>query len=164
MSSSALVQLAVIVAVLAVLVPATGRYLAAVYGDGAAPGDRMFTPVERMVYRLCGIDAASEQRWTSYLRSLLAFSVVGFGVLYLILRFQGTLPGNPVELRAVPAALAFNTAVSFVTNTNWQAYGGETTMSYFTQMVGLTVQNFVSAAAGMAVAVAIIRGVSLLKE
>ena len=160
MSSSALVQLAVIVAVLAVLVPATGRYLAAVYGDGAAPGDRMFTPVERMVYRLCGIDAASEQRWTSYLRSLLAFSVVGFGVLYLILRFQGTLPGNPVELRAVPAALAFNTAVSFVTNTNWQAYGGETTMSYFTQMVGLTVQNFVSAAAGMAVAVAIIRGVA----
>jgi K+-transporting ATPase ATPase A chain len=81
-------------------------------------------------------------------------------VLYLILRFQGTLPGNPVDLGAVPAALAFNTTVSFVTNTNWQAYGGETTMSHFSQMVGLTVQNFVSAAAGMAVAVAIIRGVA----
>jgi K+-transporting ATPase ATPase A chain len=90
----------------------------------------------------------------------LAFSVVGFGLLYLILRLQGTLPGNPVDLGAVPAALAFNTTVSFVTNTNWQAYGGETTLSHLTQMMGLTVQNFVSAAAGMAVAVAIIRGVA----
>ena len=86
--------------------------------------------------------------------------MVGFVVLYLILRLQGTLPGNPADLGAVPAALAFNTTVSFVTNTNWQAYGGETTLSHFSQMVGLTVQNFVSAAAGMAVAVAIIRGVA----
>jgi K+-transporting ATPase ATPase A chain len=112
------------------------------------------------VYRLCGVDPSSEQRWTGYLRSLLAFSLVGFAVLYLILRLQGTLPGNPLDLGAVPSALAFNTAVSFVTNTNWQAYGGEATLSHFTQMVGLTVQNFVSAAAGMAVAVAIVRGVA----
>ncbi|MFV0524962.1 MAG: potassium-transporting ATPase subunit KdpA [Acidimicrobiales bacterium] len=160
MPAAALVELALIVLVLAVLVPVTGRYLAAVYGGGRAPGDRVFGPLERGVYRLCGIDTASEQRWTGYLRSLLAFSTVGFVVLYLILRLQGTLPGNPVDLGAVPAALAFNTAVSFVTNTNWQAYGGETTLSYFSQMVGLTVQNFVSAATGMAVAVAIIRGIA----
>jgi K+-transporting ATPase ATPase A chain len=159
MSAAALIQVLTIVVVLAVLVPVTGRYLAAVYGGDTAPGDRVFAPVERLVYRLCGIDASSEQRWTGYLRSLLAFSVVGFVVLYLILRLQGTLPGNPVELGAVPAALAFNTAVSFVTNTNWQAYGGEVTISHATQMAGLTVQNFVSAAAGMAVAMAIIRGV-----
>jgi K+-transporting ATPase ATPase A chain len=160
MSAAALIHLLLIIVVLAVLVPVTGRYLAAVYGGERARGDRVFSPVERTVYRLCGIDASSEQRWTGYLRSLLAFSIVGFGLLYLILRVQGTLPGNPDDSSAVPAALAFNTSVSFVTNTNWQAYGGEVTMSHFTQMVGLTVQNFVSAAAGMAVAVAIIRGVA----
>ncbi len=160
MSAAAWVHLLLIIGILAVLVPVTGRYLAAVYGGGAAPGDRVFGRVDRVIYRLCGIDESSEQRWTGYLRSLLAFSLIGFVVLYLILRFQGTLPGNPVDLGAVPAALAFNTTVSFVTNTNWQAYGGETTMSHFSQMVGLTVQNFVSAAAGMAVAVAIIRGVA----
>jgi K+-transporting ATPase ATPase A chain len=160
MSAAAWVQLLVIVGILAILVPVTGRYLAAVYAGGPAPGDRVFGHVDRLVYRICGIDESSEQRWTGYLRSLLAFSLIGFVVLYLILRFQGTLPGNPVDLGAVPAALAFNTSVSFVTNTNWQAYGGETTLSYFSQMVGLTVQNFVSAAAGMAVAVAIIRGVA----
>ncbi|MFV0258657.1 MAG: potassium-transporting ATPase subunit KdpA [Acidimicrobiales bacterium] len=160
MSVAAIVSLAATIVVLWILVPITGRYLAAVYGDDRAPGDRVFAPVERAVYRVCGIDASSEQRWTGYLRSLLAFSIVGFGVLYLLLRFQGTLPGNPADLGAVPAALAFNTTVSFVTNTNWQAYGGETTLSHLTQMLGLTVQNFVSAAAGMAVAVAIIRGVT----
>ena len=164
MPAAALVQMLLIVAVLAVLAPLTGRYLALVYGDGPAPGDRVVGPVERLVYRWCGIDATSEQRWTGYLRSLLVFSIVGFGLLYLILRLQGTLPGNPVDLGAVPAALAFNTAVSFVTNTNWQAYGGETTLSQFSQMVGLTVQNFLSAAAGMAVAVAIIRGVARAKS
>jgi K+-transporting ATPase ATPase A chain len=160
MSAATWVQLLVIVGILAVLVPVTGRYLAAVYAGGPAPGDRVFGPVDRLVYRICGIDESSEQRWTGYLRSLLVFSLIGFVVLYMILRFQGTLPGNPVDLGAVPSALAFNTTISFVTNTNWQAYGGETTLSYFSQMVGLTVQNFVSAAAGMAVAVAIIRGVA----
>lgn len=160
MSAAAWVHLLLIVGVLVVLVPVTGRYLAAVYAGGSAPGDRVFGPVDRLIYRICGIDESSEQRWTGYLRSLLAFSLIGFVVLYLMLRFQGTLPGNPVELGAVPAALAFNTTVSFVTNTNWQAYGGETTLSHFSQMVGLTVQNFVSAAAGMAVAVAIMRGVA----
>jgi K+-transporting ATPase ATPase A chain len=164
MPAAALVQLFVLVALLGAVVPITGIYLARVYGAGneevvAAPGDRWFGPVERLIYRLCGIDPSTEQRWTGYLRSLLAFSMVGFVVLYSLMRFQGALPGNPMDLGAVPAALAFNTAVSFVTNTNWQAYSGEVTMSHFTQMVGLTVQNFVSAAAGMAVAVAVIRGI-----
>ncbi len=108
----------------------------------------------------CRIDAASEQHWTIYLRSLLAFGTVSFASLYLLLRLQGLLPGNPADLDGVPAPLAFNTAVSFMTNTNWQAYSGETTMSLLTQMAGLTVQNFVSAAVGLAVGVAIIRGVS----
>jgi K+-transporting ATPase ATPase A chain len=160
MSASAIVEILLLVAMLGVLVPVTGRYMAAVYGGGAAPGDRWFGPIERLVYRTCGIDASGEQRWTGYLRSLLAFSIAGFALLYVIMRVQGTLPGNPADLGAVPAALAFNSTVSFVTNTNWQAYSGETTMTAFTQMVGLTVQNFVSAAAGMAVAVAIIRGVA----
>jgi K+-transporting ATPase ATPase A chain len=150
----------VLVVVLAILVPPTGRYLASVYSGGPSRGDRWFGPIERRVYRWCGIDPSSEQRWTGYLRSLMAFSIVSFGVLYLVLRLQGTLPGNPLDLGGVPAGLAFNTTVSFVTNTNWQAYGGETTMSHLSQMAGLTVQNFVSAAAGMAVAVAIIRGVA----
>jgi K+-transporting ATPase ATPase A chain len=162
--AAALVEILVVVAVLAILVPPLGRYIAAVYAGGPAPGDRMFTPVERVVYRFGGIDPTSEQRWTGYLRALLAFSIVGFVLLYLILRVQGTLPGNPVDLAAVPAALAFNTAMSFVTNTNWQAYGGETTMSYLSQMAGLTVQNFVSAAAGMAVVVAIIRGIARVRS
>jgi K+-transporting ATPase ATPase A chain len=160
MPGSALVELLLVAAILCLLVPPTGAYLAKVVSSTEAPGDRLFLPIERAVYRIGRIDAAGEQRWTSYLRSLLAFSVAGFALLYAILRLQGTLPGNPTDVGAVPAALAFNTAVSFVTNTNWQAYGGESTMSLATQMVGLTVQNFVSAAVGMAVAVAIIRGVA----
>lgn len=160
MPATAWLQLALVVGILGVLVPPLGRYLAAVYGGAAAPGDRVFTPIERRVYRWSGVDADVEQPWTSYLRSLLAFSIAGFALLYLLLRLQGTLPGNPLDLGGVPAGLAFNTAVSFMTNTNWQAYGGEVTLSHASQMVGLTVQNFVSAAAGMAVAVAIIRGVA----
>lgn len=164
MSAAALLQILLLAVVLAVGAPTLGRYLAAVYGDGPAPGDRWFAPIERAIYRLTGADSTREQRWTGYLRALLAFSIAGFGLLYLILRFQGTLPGNPLDLGAIPAALAFNTAVSFVTNTNWQAYGGETTMTFASQMAGLTVQNFLSAAAGMAVAVAIIRGVARAKS
>ena len=160
MSGAAIFELLAIVVILAVLVPVTGRYLAVVYSNGTAPLDRVFEPIERAVYRVCGIDPQAEQRWTGYLRSLLAFSVIGFGIVYLILRLQGVLPGNPLDLGAVPAAVSFNAAVSFVTNTNWQSYGGETTMSLLSQMVALTVQNFVSAAAGLAVGVAIIRGIA----
>ena len=167
MSPAGIFQLVALLVALAITVPPLGRYLAAVFGDpdhhGApapTPGDRIFAPVERVIYRLCGIDPASEQRWGAYTRSLLAFSLVSVLVLYALLRLQGGLPMNPTEVGAVDAPVAWNTAVSFVTNTNWQAYGGEVTMSHLSQMAGLTVQNVVSAAAGMAVIAAIIRGIT----
>jgi K+-transporting ATPase ATPase A chain len=147
-----------IVIAIAIATPLLGGYMAKVFGDGAAPGDRVFNPVERVIYRIGGIDPDREQRWTVYALSLLAFSVVSVLFLFLFQRVQQWLPLNPTDMKSVPPALAFNTAVSFVTNTNWQNYSGETTMSHLTQMVGLTVQNFVSAAVGLAVAVALIRG------
>ena len=115
-------------------------------------------PTERPLYRLAGVDPREEQSWLGYALALLAFNLAGVLVLYALQRLQGGLPLNPAGMAAVPPELAFNTAVSFVTNTNWQNYGGETTMSHLTQMAGLTVQNFVSAATGVAVAVAVIRG------
>src|SRR3989337_1366681 len=118
---------------------------------GFAPGDRIFSPVERLVYRLVGVDAEREQRWTAYALSLLAFSVVSILGLYGLLRLQGLLPFNPTGATAVQPWLAFNVAVSFVTNTNWQNYGGEATLSHLSQVVGLVTQNFVSAAVGLAV-------------
>ena len=147
-----------LVALIGVATPLLGGYLARVYGGGRAPGDRVFGPVERLIYRLVGVDPAQEQRWAVYARSVLAFSVVSVVVLYVLQRVQGSLPGNPTGVGAVSPAVAFNTAVSFVTNTNWQSYAGESTMSHLTQMVGLAVQNFVSAAVGMAVAIALVRG------
>jgi K+-transporting ATPase ATPase A chain len=135
--------------------------MARVYGDeGRAPGDRLFGPVERVIYRICRVDPAREQRWTVYAYSVLGFSAVSFLFLYALQRLQGDLPFNPTDVGAVIPHLSFNTAVSFMTNTNWQSYGGETTMSHLTQMVGLAVQNFVSAAAGMAVMAALIRGLA----
>ena len=151
-------QAAALIAVLAITTPLLGAYLAKVYGGGAAPGDRVFAPLERLVYRAIGVDPDQEQRWSVYARSVLAFSAVSIGVLYLLQRVQGSLPLNPTGVGGVGPAVAFNTAVSFVTNTNWQSYGGESTMSHLTQMAGLAVQNFVSAAAGMAVAIALVRG------
>jgi K+-transporting ATPase ATPase A chain len=136
--------------------------MAAVYGsraDGTAPGDRVFAPIERGIYRALRVDEKREQRWNIYAIALLAFSLVSFLVVYVIQRVQGSLPFNPTDRPGVSPLGAFNTAVSFMTNTNWQWYGGERTMSHLTQMVGLTVQNFVSAAAGMAVVVAIVRGI-----
>src|SRR6266508_1242811 len=161
MSSASWLQLAALIAVLVVTAVPLGRYMARVYGDeGKAPGDRVFLPVERLIYRICRIDPASEQRWTTYAYSILGFSVVSFLLLYAVQRLQGSLPFNPVDLPGVIPHLSFNTAVSFMTNTNWQSYAGETTMSHLTQMVGLSVQNFVSAAAGMAVMAALIRGLA----
>src|SRR5665213_2628414 len=115
-------------------------------------------PVERALYRLCGIRAADEQDWLGYAFAMLAFSLAGFLILYGLQRFQGLLPVNPAGQSAVEPSLAFNTAISFVTNTNWQSYVPETTMSYLNQMAGLTAHNFVSAATGIAMAVALIRG------
>ncbi len=135
-------------------------------------GERTFLhpvlrPLEKLTYRLCRIHETSEQRWTQYAASLIAFSLMSFIFAYVIQRLQGFLPLNllhfgtpkaPTGATPVTADLAFNTAVSFVTNTNWQNYGGETTFSHFVQMTALTVQNFLSAAAGVAVSIALIRG------
>jgi K+-transporting ATPase ATPase A chain len=160
-SSASWVQLLALVAVLVATAVPLGRYMAKVYGDGgAAPGDRLFGPMERVIYRICRVDPASEQRWTTYAYSLLGFSIVSFLVVYALQRLQGSLPFNPADLSGVVPHLSFNTAVSYMTNTNWQSYGGEATMSHLTQMVGLSVQNFVSAAAGMATLAALIRGLS----
>jgi K+-transporting ATPase ATPase A chain len=153
-------QLAVLVGLVAVSTPLLGAYLAKVYGGGAAPADRVFGPIERVVYRICRIDERGEQRWNVYALSVLAFSLVSVLFLYLLLRVQGWLPLNPDGMGSVPAPLSFNTSVSFVTNTDWQNYAGESTMSHLTQMTGLAVQNFVSAAVGMACAVAFIRGLT----
>ena len=158
MRSSDWALLGVLVALIVLATPLLGGYLAKVYGGGRAPGDRVFGPVERLVYRVVGVDPDQEQRWTIYARSVLAFSVVSVVVLYVLQRVQGSLPGNPTGVEGVPPAIAFNTAVSFVTNTNWQAYGGESTISHLVQMAGLAVQNFVSAAVGVAVAIAFMRG------
>jgi potassium-transporting ATPase potassium-binding subunit len=158
MTASAWATLFALIALLAVSTPLLGTYMAKVYGSKQAPGDRVFLPVERLIYRVCGVDPESEQSWQTYAISLLSFSFVSLIVLYLQLRFQGHLPLNPDGVSGVKPTLSFNTAVSFLTNTNWQNYAGESTMSYLTQMAGLAMHNFVSAAAGAAVAVALIRG------
>ena len=164
MSTASWLQLVALVALVVVTAPILGRYMARVYGtegdDRPAPGDRFFGAIERPIYRLCGIDPRREQRWTAYALSVVGFSAASFALLYAILRFQGSLPFNPYDFGGVDEHLAFNTAVSFITNTNWQSYGGETTLSHLSQMAGLTVQNFVSAAAGMAVMAALIRGLA----
>jgi potassium-transporting ATPase potassium-binding subunit len=123
--------------------------------------DPVLRPVERLLYRVTGVDENHEMRWTEYAIAMLLFSLVSMVVLYLMQRLQGYLPFNPQKFGGVsPAHLAFNTAASFTTNTNWQAYSGETTMSYFTQMAGLAFHNFVSAATGIALAIAFIRGIA----
>jgi K+-transporting ATPase ATPase A chain len=160
MSAASWLQLLVLIVLVGAATPLLGGYMAKVYGGGPAPGDRVFGPVERLIYRLTGVDPSREQRWTTYARSLLAFSAVSVVMLYLLQRIQGSLPVNPTDMPGVPEPLAFNAAVSFVTNTNWQNYAGEITMSHLTQMAGLAVQNFVSAAVGIAVAVALIRGLA----
>ena len=163
MSWQALVQALVLVVLLVATVPLLGRYMADVYGarkDGSAPGDRLFGPVERFIYRSCRIDSKREQRWNVYAISLLAFSIVSVLVLYALHRLQGSLPFNPTDRPGVSPMGSFNAAISFVTNTNWQWYSGEIVISHFTHMVGNSVQNFVSAAAGMAVVVALIRGIT----
>lgn len=129
-----------------------------VYAAERTPLSPVFGPLERGVYRLAGIRADVSQGWKAYALAVLVFNLTGFVALYAILRLQGALPMNPDRIAGMPADLAFNTAISFVTNTNWQAYSGEAQLSYLAQMAGLTVQNFVSAATGMAVGIAVIRG------
>jgi K+-transporting ATPase ATPase A chain len=158
------IQFLIVAGLFVALTPMLGGYMARVYGAGAAPGDRVFLPVERLIYRLCGVDAGREQRWTVYGLSLVAFSLVSWLALYGLQRLQSVLPLNPTDMPAVSPGLAFNTAMSFTANTNWQNYAGEASLSHLTQMAGLTVQNFVSAAAGMAVLAAIIRGFSRMRS
>jgi potassium-transporting ATPase potassium-binding subunit len=161
MSGAGWAQFAALVAVTFVTAPALGWYMAKVYGDeGKAPGDRAFLPIERAIYRICRVDPDQEQNWKIYAYSVLAFGLVSFLLLYALLRLQAGLPLNPNDLPSVIPHLSFNTAVSFMTNTNWQSYAGEVTLSNLSQMVGLTVQNFVSAAAGMAVMAALVRGLA----
>ncbi|HYB28157.1 MAG TPA: potassium-transporting ATPase subunit KdpA [Solirubrobacteraceae bacterium] len=147
-------------ALLALSTPLLGNYMAKVYSNGPAPGDRFFLPVERFVYRVCRIDPESEQRWRTYVTSLLIFTLFGMLLTYVILRIQQILPGNPDNLPAVTPGLAFNTAVSFGTNTNWTNYTGEATMSQLSQIIGLVWHQFISAAVGMALAAAFIRAIA----
>jgi K+-transporting ATPase ATPase A chain len=135
-----------------------GWYMARVYEGSPCGLDRIFSPMERLIYRLCKINPAEDMTWKTYAVGMLLFNAAGMFVLYALQRVQGLLPLNPAGLAMVGPDLAFNTAASFASNTNWQSYGGETTLSYLTQMLGLTVQNFVSAATGMAILVALIRG------
>ena len=158
MTANGWIQIALYCALVTICVKPLGAYMARVFS-----GERTFlspaiVPMERGIYRLCGVSEAEEQSWLTYGLAMLMFHVVGFLLLYGLQRLQAFLPLNPAGQSAVSPDSSFNTAVSFVTNTNWQGYGGETTMSYLTQMAGLTVQNFVSAAAGIALAIALIRG------
>ncbi len=152
--------LALYVVIVLALAKPLGLYMTAVYEGRRTWLHPVVRPVETGIYKAAGIREDTEQDWKRYLVAVLLFSLAGFLLLYAILRTQGYLPLNPQDLPGLKPSLAFNTAVSFMTNTNWQSYGGETTMSYFSQMIGLTFQNFVSAAAGMAVLVALIRGLA----
>ncbi|WP_062235390.1 potassium-transporting ATPase subunit KdpA [Aureimonas sp. N4] len=146
----------ILAAVVAFAIP-LGTYMSKVFAGERTPLSPILRPVEHGLYRLAGIDPAREQGWLAYCLAMLAFNAGGFALLYAILRAQAFLPLNPLGFPGMSADLAFNTAVSFVTNTNWQSYGGETTLSPFSQMAGLTVQNFLSAAMGIAVALALVR-------
>jgi K+-transporting ATPase ATPase A chain len=163
MTGAAWAQLCALIILLAVTTPLLGSYMAKVFGEKHAPGERVFLPIERTIYRLSGVDPESEQRWTTYALSLLAFSFVSVVVLYIILRVQGHLPDNPDHIPGMSPTLSFNTAISFLTNTNWQNYGGETAAGQVAQMAGLVIQMFLSAAAGLCVAIALIRGLTRRK-
>jgi K+-transporting ATPase ATPase A chain len=146
--------------VLIALAKPLGAYMARVYEGRPFGLDRVLGPLERLIYRVSGVRADEEMGWQTYAWAMMLFNLAGFVAVYALQRLQGMLPLNPQGFGAVSSDSSFNTAVSFATNTNWQGYGGETTMSYLTQMLGLTVQNFLSAAAGMAVLVALIRGLA----
>ena len=158
MTANGIFQLVLYVVVLIALAKPLGGYMARVYQNQPFGLDKALGWLERLIYRLSGVRPEQEMGWKTYALAMLLFNFAGLVAVYLLQRLQGVLPLNPQALSAVSPDSSFNTAVSFATNTNWQGYGGETTMSYLTQMLGLTVQNFVSAAAGMATLVALIRG------
>jgi K+-transporting ATPase ATPase A chain len=158
MTANGVLQIVLYMVVLIALAKPLGAYMARVYEGQATFLDRVLGPIERLIYRVSGIQPEIEMNWKTYAVAMLIFNLFGLIVVYILQRVQPGLPLNPQSLGPVSPDSSFNTAVSFASNTNWQGYGGETTMSYFTQMLGLTVQNFVSAATGMAVLVALIRG------
>jgi potassium-transporting ATPase potassium-binding subunit len=161
MTANGWFQILLFLALVLLITKPLGVFMARVFSREKTFLDPLLRPVERLVYRLTGVDENHEMPWMEYAISMLLFSVVSMIVLYVIQRLQGYLPFNPQKFGAVsPAHLAFNTAASFTTNTNWQAYSGETTMSYFTQMAGLAFHNFTSAATGIALAIAFIRGIA----
>ncbi|RUU34965.1 potassium-transporting ATPase subunit KdpA [Mesorhizobium sp. M6A.T.Ce.TU.002.03.1.1] len=152
------IQILVYCGIVILLVKPLGGYMYRVFSGERTFLSPILGPFERSLYRISGTSEREEQHWTSYAAALLFFNLAGFLVLYFLQRLQGSLPYNPAGMTAVEPGLAFNTAASFMTNTNWQNYGGESTMSYLVQMAGLTVQNFLSAATGIAIAIALIRG------
>ena len=160
MSTLELVQILIYLGLLITSVPLLGRYMAKVFTGERTLLSPVLQPVEYSLYRLAGVQPAQEQGWRQYALALLVFNVLGFITLLILQLVQAKLPLNPAGLPNVEPLLAFNTATSFMTNTNWQAYGGETTLSYLTQMIGLNVQNFVSAATGIAVVIALTRGLA----
>ncbi len=160
MTHNGILQILIYLVVVLALVKPLGWYMARVYQGQSCGVDKILSWLERLIYRLCAIDPKQEMTWKHYLYAMLLFNLLGFLAVYALQRLQIYLPLNPQAFAAVPPDLAFNTAASFVTNTNWQAYGGETTMSYYIQMMALTVQNFLSAATGMSLLVAIIRGLA----
>jgi len=160
MTANGWLQIGVYLLCIAAVTPLLGRFMTRVFNRERTWLDPVLRPIERLIYRSTAVDETREMRWTEYAFAMLAFSVVSMLVLYLMQRLQQWLPWNPQGFGAVPPALAFNTAASFTTNTNWQAYSGESTMSYLTQMAGLAFHNFVSAATGIALAVAFIRGIA----
>jgi K+-transporting ATPase ATPase A chain len=160
MTVSGILLILVFIAVVAALTAPMGAYMAKVFAGERTWAHRVLRPLETAIYKLCGIDETAEQHWTCYAGGVLAFSIVSMLLTYLIMRLQQWFPLNPQGLGNVASPLAFNTAASFTTNTNWQAYTPETTMSYLTEMMGLATHNFFSAAAGIAVAIAFVRGFS----
>lgn len=153
-------QLPIYIGVLLILVKPLGSYMSSVYQGERTFLSPVIAPIERFMLKIAGVKSNVEMTWKTYALTVLLFNLVGFFFLYLLLRFQQVLPLNPQALGSISPQLAFNTAVSFVTNTNWQSYSGETTMSYLSQALGLNVQNFLSAATGMAVLIALIRGLT----
>ncbi|HWB17744.1 MAG TPA: potassium-transporting ATPase subunit KdpA [Vicinamibacterales bacterium] len=160
MTTNGWLQIAGFLLAVLVVTPILGAYMTRVFTRERTWLDPLLRPIERLIYRVTGVDDRREMRWTEYTIAVLLFSGVSMLVLYAMQRLQGVLPWNPQRFGGVAPALAFNTAASFATNTNWQGYAGESTMSYFTQMAGLAYQNFVSAATGIAVAIAVIRGIA----
>src|SRR5580698_1827755 len=154
------VQILVYCAIIVAITPVLGAYMTWVFKGERTFLSLILRPVEVAIYKIAGVDARQEQHAVTYTVAMLLFHIGGLLILYALMRLQAVLPFNPAEQSAVAEDLSFNTAVSFITNTNWQAYGGESTMSYLVQMLGLTHQNFLSGATGIALAVALIRGFS----